>query len=79
MRPRVVLALGAMAAQTLFGSGFRLTRELGRWREAAPGVQALATWHPSAILRMREPQRHDARGQLASDLAQARARLDDLR
>jgi DNA polymerase len=75
VRPSVVVALGAMAAQTLFGDGFRLTRELGLWREPVPGVHALATWHPSAILRMRNPQRDEARARLASDLASAAARL----
>ncbi|MGJ7900975.1 UdgX family uracil-DNA binding protein [Lysobacter sp. 1R34A] len=44
LRPRLVLALGAMAAQTLFGATFRLTRERGQWRELdgrAPG-----RWRP---------------------------------
>ena len=30
LRPEVVVALGAMAAQTLFGSGFRVTVERGQ-------------------------------------------------
>ena len=29
VRPKIVIALGAMAAQTLFGNAFRLTRERG--------------------------------------------------
>ena len=75
VRPRVVVALGAMAAQALFGTGFRVTRELGRWRTPAPGVAALATWHPSAILRMQPPQRDEARQRLAGDLSQAAKRM----
>lgn len=54
VRPRVVVALGAMAAQTVFGSGFRLTRERGNWHTVGERVQAMATWHPSAILRARD-------------------------
>jgi len=75
VRPRVVVALGAMAAQTLFGGGFRLTREHGRWHDLGPGTRGLATWHPSAILRMRDPDRGAARAQLAAALASAARRL----
>lgn len=71
VRPEVVVALGAMAAQTLFGNGFRLTRERGQWRPVGPAAQGLATWHPSAILRMRSPQREEARAQLLADLKAA--------
>ena len=76
VRPRVIVALGAMAAQTLFGSGFRLTRELGRWHDAGGGTDALASWHPSAILRMRGDERDAAREQLRTDLARARRRAE---
>jgi uracil-DNA glycosylase family protein len=71
VRPRVIVALGAMAAQTLFGNAFRLTRERGQWHELGQGSRAVATWHPSAILRMRGPDREDARRQLLADLALA--------
>lgn len=73
VRPQVVVALGAMAAQTLFGNGFRLTRERGQWRRIGPQTQALATWHPSAILRMRNPERDLAQAQLLADLTAAMA------
>lgn len=54
VRPKIIVALGAMAAQTLFGSAFRLSRERGEWRALGEHVHAMATWHPSAILRGRE-------------------------
>lgn len=76
VRPRVVLALGAMAAQTLFGNGFRLTAERGQWRALDARTQAMASWHPSAILRMREPERTATRALLLEDLHSVRARLD---
>ena len=75
LRPRLVIALGAMAAQTMFGAGFRLTRERGHWRAFGTGAQALATWHPSAILRMRDGARDAARADLVDDLAAAARRL----
>ena len=51
VRPRLVVALGAMAAQTLFGNTFRITRDRGQWRDLDERTQGMATWHPSAILR----------------------------
>lgn len=71
VRPAVVVALGAMAAQTLFGSGFRVTVDRGQWQSLGAGTRGLATWHPSAILRMRSPDRDAARCQLLSDLKKA--------
>jgi len=54
VRPKIVIALGAMAAQTLFGNAFRLTRERGEWRALSEYAVGMATWHPSAILRGRD-------------------------
>lgn len=69
VRPRVVVALGAMAAQTLFGSAYRLTRERGNIRPLGSDTLALATWHPAAILRAPSPRRQAMRAQFAGDLA----------
>ncbi|MBN8727007.1 MAG: UdgX family uracil-DNA binding protein [Xanthomonadales bacterium] len=74
VRTPVVVALGAMAAQTLFGSSFRVTRDRGAWQAIGPATSALATWHPSAILRMRPPEREVARAQLLEDLRKAATR-----
>ena len=71
VRPRIVIALGAMAAQALFGDAFRLSRGRGRWHDIGPDTRALATWHPSAILRMPGPRREAARAQLVADLGLA--------
>jgi uracil-DNA glycosylase family protein len=49
--PRVVVALGATAAQALLGPSFRLTRSRGQPIATAGGRTAVATYHPSAILR----------------------------
>ena len=49
--PRVVVALGATAAQALFGKTFRVTRERGRLVPFALAPYALATVHPSSLLR----------------------------
>src|ERR1700730_6961993 len=51
VKPRIVVALGATAAQALFGKAFRVTRDRGRLRPTALAPCALATVHPSALLR----------------------------
>ena len=68
VRPSLVVALGAMAAQTLFGAGFRLTVERGKWRSLDAGPKAMATWHPSALLRMTSPGRERAHRQFSADI-----------
>jgi uracil-DNA glycosylase family protein len=49
--PRVIVALGATAAQALFGKAFRVTRDRGRLVSSVLAPHALATVHPSALLR----------------------------
>jgi uracil-DNA glycosylase len=69
VRPPLVVGLGAMAAQTMFGNAFRITRERGVWRPLGEGTQGLATWHPSAVLRMpEEAKRQQAFAELVADL-----------
>ena len=79
VQPRVVIGLGAMAAQTLFGNGFRITRQRGEWRELGQGVRGMATWHPSAVLRMPRPdRRHQAYAELVADLRDVVAVLAEI-
>ncbi|EIL99288.1 uracil-DNA glycosylase [Rhodanobacter thiooxydans] len=76
VQPRLVIGLGAMAAQTLFGKDFRIGSERGRWRELGPQARGLATWHPSAVLRTpREARRHEAYAELVTDLRAVAAAL----
>ena len=51
LKPRIVVCLGATAAQALLGRSFRVTRERGRIVEWDREPLALATVHPSSILR----------------------------
>ncbi|MCP3964461.1 MAG: uracil-DNA glycosylase [bacterium] len=50
VRPRVIVALGRVAAQALFGTTEALGRLRGRWHTVR-GVPARATYHPAALLR----------------------------
>jgi DNA polymerase len=51
VEPRVLVCLGATAAQALLGRQFRVTRERGRPVDSDLAEHVLATIHPSAILR----------------------------
>lgn len=51
VRPKLVVAMGATAAQTIFGPGFRVTRERGKVSSSKLGPNVLATVHPSSLLR----------------------------
>ncbi|MGN6452849.1 MAG: UdgX family uracil-DNA binding protein [Steroidobacteraceae bacterium] len=74
LQPRVVVALGAMAAQTIFGSSFSITRERGQWRRLGPATEGFATFHPSAILRAPDEQRAVMYRQLVQDLSEVTER-----
>lgn len=51
VKPRAVVALGATAAQALFGKAFRVTKERGKLVPSRFAPYALATVHPSSLLR----------------------------
>jgi uracil-DNA glycosylase len=53
VRPRVLVALGATAAQSLLGRQFRVTKERGHPLESDLAPYVVATIHPSSILRQR--------------------------
>jgi uracil-DNA glycosylase family protein len=61
VEPAVLVLLGATAAQSLLGRQFRVTKERGRWLESDLAPRVLATIHPSAVLRQRDPEsrRHE--------------------
>jgi len=63
VQPRVIVCLGATAAQSLLGAQFRLTKHRGEVFPSEFG-QVTATIHPSAILRMPEPAARE--GEIAS-------------
>jgi uracil-DNA glycosylase family protein len=51
LEPRVIVCLGATAAQSLLGSSFRFTKSRGEILETDWSEALLCTYHPSAILR----------------------------
>src|SRR5215813_8166253 len=51
VKPKVIVALGATAAQALLGPQFRVTKERGNFIESTLAPYIMATVHPSSILR----------------------------
>jgi uracil-DNA glycosylase family protein len=51
IKPKVLVPLGATAAQSLLGRQFRVTKERGRPVESELAPYVVATVHPSSILR----------------------------
>ena len=75
VRPTMIVCLGATAAQSLLGAEFRITRDRGRFFDS-PWGPITATLHPSAILRMPDPEmKREARAQLVADLKRVGERI----
>lgn len=69
VRPRVVVALGATAAQALLGSTFRLTQHRGEPIASDLPMPVIATVHPSSILRAPDDEtRHAEMAKFVDDL-----------
>jgi uracil-DNA glycosylase len=58
--PRVLVCLGATAAQSLLGKDFRVTKSRGEWVDSDLAEHVTATIHPSAILRQRDDESRQA-------------------
>jgi DNA polymerase len=61
VKASVVVVMGSVAARSLLGSSFRVTQERGRHLELPDGRTAVATVHPSAVVRSEEYRRDFAR------------------
>jgi DNA polymerase len=73
VQPQVLVCLGATAAQSLIGRDFRITRQRGDVLETDWCAVTLATWHPSAVLRVPdEAAQRQKYEQLVADLRRAR-------
>jgi DNA polymerase len=76
IRPEMILCLGATAAQSFCGPGFRVKRDRGRPMATPWAAWWMASHHPAAIVRATsEEERVVLREELSSDLRKARGRL----
>ena len=69
VRPRVVVLLGATAAQAILGNKFRVTQQRGKIVPSSIASHVMATVHPSSILRAPDDEsRRRERQQFVDDL-----------
>lgn len=70
--PRLIVCLGATAAQSLLGRTFRITRQRGEILSLPNHQSVLSTWHPSSILRSSDAEsRRRMHDELIHDLKTA--------
>jgi len=76
VRPRLVVLLGAVAGEAMFGSRYRVGEHKGKAEEASLGSWrglVMGTIHPSAVLRGPDSEARDrVYAGLVADLAAAR-------
>jgi DNA polymerase len=76
VKPRILVCLGATAAQALLGRGFKVSRQRGEFVPSPLAPLVTATVHPSAILRAPDDaSRRAERRRFTEDLRQVAARL----
>ena len=69
VKPHVIVALGATAAKAIIGPQFKVSLQRGQFVESALAPIVFATFHPSALLRLREEEEKEAAfRQLVGDL-----------
>lgn len=69
LKPRVLVCLGATAAQALLGKEFRVSQRRGEFVESELAEQVVATVHPSSILRAPDDEtRHQEMKRFVEDL-----------
>jgi uracil-DNA glycosylase family protein len=77
IQPDVVLCLGATASQAFLGTSFRLLAQRGQVLSAPTATRLVATYHPSAILRMPDREkRAEARAAFLADVRLAASLLE---
>jgi DNA polymerase len=70
VQPRVIVCLGATAAQALFGRGFLVTKHRGELIDSDLAEHVTATVHPSSIIRRQSEESREV---------ELRGLVDDLR
>jgi uracil-DNA glycosylase len=60
VKPHVIVALGATAAKALIGPQFKVSVQRGQFVESPLAPYVFATFHPSALLRLRDDDEKEA-------------------
>jgi uracil-DNA glycosylase family protein len=77
VKPHIIVALGATAAKAVIGPQFKVSIQHGQFVESALAPYVFATFHPSALLRLKEDEEREAAfAQLVNDLKLINKALD---
>ena len=76
LHPKVIVCLGATAAQALLGAKFRVTQQRGELITDNRGLTYIATVHPSSILRADDDTRDEQMHLFVRDLQQVSRTLN---
>jgi DNA polymerase len=80
VKPRVLVCLGATAAQALLGKSFKVSTQRGDFVESSLAPLVTATVHPSSILRAPDDQaRRNEMKRFVADLKKVAAALASAR
>lgn len=71
VKPKVLICLGATAAQAILGPAFRVSTARGEWVSSSWADHVLATLHPSALLRAQDVDREAKIALFINDLKKA--------
>lgn len=72
LKPKMIVCLGATAAQSLLGKDFRVTQHRGEFLKSPLAPLVMATVHPSSILRAPDEEtRHSEMKRFIADLKKA--------
>lgn len=78
IRPKVIVCLGATAAQALLGPTFKVTQRRGSFVQSALAPYVTATVHPSSLLRITDADaRHAEMERFVADLRKVAALLPE--
>jgi DNA polymerase len=78
IKPKIIVCLGATAAQSVFGPDYRVTRDRGAFVNHPWAPHATSTMHPSAILRAPDDQRAVEYQLFVDDLRKVKKLADKL-
>jgi uracil-DNA glycosylase len=79
VRPKIVVCLGATAAQSVLARPVLITKARGKFIESDSGRVTFITIHPSAIYRRREKDEQEEYRRFASEMKQLRHKLQSMK
>ncbi|HZA57520.1 MAG TPA: UdgX family uracil-DNA binding protein [Candidatus Udaeobacter sp.] len=80
LRPKIVICMGATAAQAVLGKTVLITKERGKFIDLQAGLVIFITIHPSAIYRHREKDEQDKEyRRFASEMKQVQRKLQSMK